>query len=167
MEWHLVERPTIDVLTQLAYEFIRPADHASLRQGDNQVLFRPHLIQALQRINGISESDAQAAYTDLVSVSDNEAWLSILRGNFSRILQGETTRRTLRVIDFHEPSKNLFTVTNQFRVKAEVTRIPDVLVHINGIPVVVIECKSPINAKDKSGEGFEQIKQYERDVPRL
>src|SRR5829696_5065211 len=122
MEWHLVERPTVDVLTKLGYEFIPPTNHPTLRHGDNQVLHRPHLIEALQRINGITESDAQAAYTDLVSVSDNETWLSILRGNFSRIIQGETTRRTLRVIDFHHPSKNRFTVTNQFRVKAEVTR---------------------------------------------
>src|SRR5215207_1605312 len=114
MEWHLVERPTIDALAKLAYEFIPPTNHASLRQGDNQVLFRPHLIEALQRINGISESDAQAAYTDLVSVADNQTWLSILRGNFSRIIQGETTRRTLRVVDFHDPSKNRFTVTNEF-----------------------------------------------------
>jgi len=58
-------------------------------------------------------------------------------------------------------------VTNQFRVKAEKTQIADVVVHVNGIPLVVIECKSPISAKDKTGEAFEQIKRYERDASRL
>ncbi|MGO4527267.1 type I restriction endonuclease subunit R [Microvirga sp. 2MCAF35] len=167
MEWHLAEQPTLECLKSMGYAFVPPADHPSLRDGDNQVLFRPHLIEALQRINGVSEADAQAAYAELASVSDNEAWLSILRGNFSRVVQGEATHRTLRVIDFRNLTNNLFTVTHQFRVKAEKTRIADVVVHVNGIPLVMIECKSPINAKDKTGEAFEQIKQYEQEIPRL
>ncbi|UEM23137.1 hypothetical protein JL100_010470 [Skermanella mucosa] len=143
MEWHLVEQPTIVCLEAMGYCFVPPEDHADLRDGDNQVLFRPHVVAAIKRINGVSEADAQAAYADLVSVSSNEAWLSILRGNFSRPIQGEATRRTLRVIDFRTLTNNVLTVTHQFRVKAEVTRIPDVVIHLNGIPVVVIECKSP------------------------
>lgn len=167
MEWHLVEQPTLGCLKAMGYEFVQPAEHSSLRDSDNQVIFRPHLVAAIQRINSVSEADAQAAYADLASVSDNEVWLSILRGNFSRMVQGDATRRTLRVIDFLKPENNLFTVTHQFRVKAEKTRIADVVVHVNGIPLVVIECKSPINAKDKTGEAFEQIKQYEKEIPRL
>jgi type I restriction enzyme R subunit len=167
MEWHLAEQPTLECLKGMGYAFIPPIDHQSLRDGDNQVLFRPHLIAAIQRINGISDTNAQAAYAELASISDNEAWLSILRGSFSRMVQGDATRRTLRVIDFLNPENNLFTVTHQFRVKAEKTRIADVVVHVNGIPLVVIECKSPINAKDKTGEAFEQIKQYEQEIPRL
>jgi type I restriction enzyme R subunit len=167
MEWHLAEQPTLECLKGIGYTFVPPASHPSLRDGDNVVLFRPHLTDALQRINGVSEADAQAAYADLAAISSNDVWLSILRGNFSRIIQGESTRRTLRVLDFQNPANNHFTVTHQFRVKAEKTRIADVVIHVNGIPLVVIECKSPINAKDKVGEAFEQIKQYEQDIPRL
>ncbi|WP_243369725.1 type I restriction endonuclease subunit R [Microvirga solisilvae] len=167
MEWHMVEKPTLECLKGMGYAFVPPADHPSLRDGDNQVLFRSHLVAAIQRVNGVSEADAQAAYAELASVSDDEAWLSILRGNFSRVVQGEATHRTLRVIDFLKPENNLFSVTHQFRVKAEKTRIADVVIHVNGIPLVVIECKSPINAKDKTGEAFEQIKQYEQEIPRL
>ena len=167
MEWHLAEQPILEYLKSIGYAFVAPTDHSSLRDSDNQVLFRPHLIAAFQRINNISEADARVAYADLASISDNEIWLSVLRGNYSRTIQGESTRRTLRVLDFQNLANNLFTVTHQFRVKAEVTRIADVVVHVNGIPVVVIECKSPINGKDKTGEAFEQVKQYERDIPRL
>lgn len=167
MEWHLAEQPTIACLEGMGYRFVPPEEHATLRDGENQVLFRPHLVEAIQRINGVSPVDAQAAYADLVSVSGNEAWLKILRGDFSRPVQGEATRRTLRVVDFRNPANNLLTVTRQFRVKAERTRIPDVVVHLNGIPVVVIECKSPINHQDKTGEAFDQIRRYERDIPRL
>ena len=167
MEWYLSEQPTLECLKSAGFVFVPPANHTALRDGDNQALFRPHLIAAIQRINGVSEADARAAYADLASVSDNEAWLLILRGNFSRTVQGKATRQTLRVLDFRKPENNLFTVTHQFRIKAEATRIADVVVHVNGIPVVVIECKSPINDKDKTGEAFEQIRQYERDIPRL
>lgn len=167
MEWLLAEKPTLACLEGMGYRFVPPSDHSSLRDGDNHVLFRPHLVDAIKRINGLTEADAQATYADLVSVTDNERWISILRGDFSRVLQGKATHQTIRVVDFLNPANNTFTVTHQFRVKAELTRIPDVVVHLNGIPAVVIECKSPVNAKDKSGEAFEQIKQYERDIPRL
>ncbi len=167
MEYHLAEKPTLDCLQAMGYAFIPPEEHAALRDGENQALFRPHLVAALQRINGIGEADAQAAYGELAAIAGNEAWLGLLRGDYSRIVQGATRRQTLRVLDFTDPANNRFTVTRQLRMRAEVTRVPDLVVHVNGIPLVVIECKSPVQAKDKSGEAFEQIKQYERDIPRL
>lgn len=58
MEWHFAEKPTLACLEGMGYAVVPPAAHASLRSGDNEVLFRPHLIEALQRVNGISEADA-------------------------------------------------------------------------------------------------------------
>lgn len=166
-EWSLAEKPAIEGLLALGYTFVTKADHSTLRDGENHVLFRLHLIASLQRINGISEDDAQAVYTELLGRTDNEDWLTLLRGGYSRRVQGQATEKTIRLIDFANPANNTFTVTNQLYVKSEKPRIPDIVVHINGIPVVVIEAKSPMNAKDKTGEAFDQIKQYERDVPRL
>jgi len=166
-EWHFAERPTIEHLKVMGYGFVAPAQHASLREGENQVLFRPQLIEALMRINGIDRTSAEAAYGELATISDNEAWLKVLRGDYARKVSGQETRQTLRVIDFLEPTNNQFSVTHQLRVKAENTRKPDVVVYVNGIPLMVIETKSPLNVKDKTGEAFEQIKQYEQDIPRL
>lgn len=166
-EWKLAEKPCIEELQNLGYKFIPKAEHDSLRDGGNHVLFRPYLTQALQRINDISEDDARAVYTELLAKTDNEEWLSFLRGNYTRRVSGQKTGKTIRLIDFKNPANNVFTVTNQLYIKSEKPRIPDVVIHINGIPVVVIEAKSPLNAKDKVGEAFDQIKQYERDIPRL
>ncbi|OCI91446.1 restriction endonuclease subunit R [Agrobacterium sp. 13-626] len=166
-EWHFAERPTIEHLQSIGYGFVAPAEHGALREGENQVLFRPHLIDALMRINGIDRASTEAAYGELAAISDNEAWLKVLRGDYSRKVSGHDTRLTLRVIDFLNPANNTFTVTHQLRVKAEKTRKPDIVVYVNGIPLVVIETKSPLNIKDKTGEAFEQIKQYEQDIPRL
>lgn len=166
-EWQLAEKPMIQALKNMGYALVTKAEHETLRDGDNQVLFRPYLVDAIKRLNGLSDEDAQAAYVDLINKNDNEEWLGILRGNYSRKVQGQTEHKTIKLIDFLKPENNTFTVTNQLYVKAEKSRIPDVVVYINGIPVVVIEAKSPINAKDKTGEAFDQIKQYERDIPRL
>ncbi|MFK8253108.1 type I restriction endonuclease subunit R [Ancylobacter terrae] len=166
-EWHFAERPAIERLEAMGYVVVPPADHARLRDGDNQVLFRPHLVAALMRINGIDEASAEAAYAELAGITDNETWLRILRGDYSRKVEGFDTRQTLRVIDLTAPTTNLITLTSQLRVRSERTRRPDLVIHVNGIPVVVIEAKSPLNASDKTGEAFEQIKQYEQDIPRL
>tara|TARA_R110000765_G_scaffold33706_1_gene76961 strand:- start:152 stop:628 length:477 start_codon:yes stop_codon:yes gene_type:complete len=121
-EWHFAERPTIEHLQAMGYGFVAPAEHTGLREGENQVLFRPQLIEALMRINGIDRTSAEAAYGELAAISGNEAWLKVLRGDYARKVTGQETRQTLRVIDFLEPRNNQFCVTHQLRVKAENTR---------------------------------------------
>lgn len=166
-EWHLAEKPTLEYLLTLGYEFVPKEQHAALRGAENQVIFRPHLIAALQRLNDISEQDAKAAAAELLRKEDNEEWTELLRGDFARIVEGQSTQKTLKLIDFQNPSNNQFVVTNQLYIKAEKSRIPDMVVYVNGIPLAMIEAKSPVNARDKNGEAFDQIKQYERDIPRL
>lgn len=182
-EFRLAEKPCIEGLIGLGYKYLRPADskeavklasehlleedNASARDSLNQVLLRDELIEAVQRINGVPAEVARAAYQELLGLHDNEKWTGILRGNYSRTVPGKATRQTIRVIDFQHPLRNTFTVTNQLKVKAEKSRIPDIVVYVNGIPLVVIEAKSPLASKDKTGEAFDQIKQYERDIPRL
>lgn len=166
-EWKLAEKPTLQYLQTLGYEFIDPSEHDSLRASPNLTLFKPHLVEALQRLNNISQSDAEAAFTELQGKDDNEEWFSILRGAFARTVEGQRTQQTLRVIDFQNPENNRYHTTHQLYIKAEKSRIPDIIVYVNGIPLVVIEAKSPLSGKDKNGEAFDQIKQYERDVPRL
>jgi type I restriction enzyme, R subunit len=166
-EWRLAEKPTIEGLKALGYQYLSPDQHDPHRDGDNQVILRPTLIAALQRINNISKEDATAAYFELLNKNDNAEWTNILRGDYSRTVSGKSKKQTIKLIDFLSPENNTFTVTNQLYVKAQKSRIPDIVVYINGIPIVVIEAKSPLNHKDKTGEAFEQIKQYERDIPRL
>lgn len=166
-EWRLAEMPTMQYLQTLGYFFVDPSQHGSLREGENQTIFRPQLVDALQRLNGISRADAEAAAAELLRKENNEDWLKIQRGDFSRVVDGQATQKTLRVIDFQNPANNHFAVTHQLYVQAEKSRIPDIVVYVNGIPLVVIEAKSPLSGKDKNGEAFDQIKQYERDIPRL
>jgi len=166
-EYTLAEKPTIDGLGKLGYAYLHPDEHIEHRDGENHVILRPILIEAIRRINNVSEEVARATYSDLLGVTDNEEWTNLLRGNYSRTVPGESTKKTIHLIDFLHPENNTYTVTNQLYVKSQKSHIPDIVVFVNGIPLVVIEAKSPVSGKDKSGQAFDQIKQYEQDIPRL
>ncbi|MDP2314018.1 MAG: HsdR family type I site-specific deoxyribonuclease [Pseudomonadota bacterium] len=167
-EYTLVEKPLLDVLTgAYGYRRIHPREHPTLRARENEVLFRPLLIAALVRINGIPTDTAEAIVNDLAGLADNQKWLEILRGHYSRKVPGEETHRTIRVIDFDHPANNDFAVTSQLRVQGAVVRKPDAVVYVNGIPLVVIEAKSPINPSQNAFDAIDQVRSAEREIPRL
>jgi type I restriction enzyme R subunit len=166
-EYRLAEKPTLDGLIALGYKPLSPEAALLMRVEENRVLLKPILVEALQALNGIGVADAEAIYGELSILSDNEEWQRKLRGAYSRRLAGEVRDKPIALIDFKHPEKNRYHVVRQFRVAAQRPRIPDIVVFVNGIPLVVIEAKSPLKTTARAEEAFEQIKQYERDIPRL
>ena len=166
-EYRLAERPTLEVLAALGYQPLTPDAAMAMRVEENRVLLQPALIESLQTLNGVGPADAEAIYGELSTLSDNEDWQRKLRGAYSRRLTGEARDRSIVLIDFKHPERNRFHVVRQFRVAAQRPRIADIVVFVNGIPLVVIEAKSPLKASNTAEEALEQIKQYERDIPRL
>lgn len=68
--------------------------------------------------------------------------------------------QTVKIIDFENPENNEFTVVNQFYIKgSDFNIIPDIVVFINGIPIAVIECKSP-NIESPIDEAIDQLFGY-------
>jgi len=167
-EYRLAEKPALNALTAMGYDALHHEAAMVMRQEANRILLKPVLIEALQALNeGLGAEDADAIYGDLNNVSDNEEWQRCLRGAYSRRLKGEAKDRPVALIDFKRPDRNRYHVVRQFKVEAQRSRIADLVVFVNGIPLVVIEAKCPLKAADRSGQAFEQIKQYERDIPRL
>lgn len=166
-EYRLAEKPAFDALEAMGWQPLTTAAALAMRLEENRVILKPVLIAALRDLNGIGEADAEAIYADLATLSDNEDWQRKLRGSYSRRLTGENRDSPITLIDFKTPDRNQFHVTRQFRVAAQRPRIADIVLFVNGIPLVVIEAKSPLKATARTEEAFEQIKQYERDIPRL
>lgn len=167
-EYRLAEKPALDALTAMGYVALHHEAAMAMRQEANRVLLKPILIEALQILNEwLGAEDAEAIYSDLSTLSDNEEWQRRLRGAYSRRLKGEAKDRPVALIDFKRPDRNRYHVVRQFKVEAQRSRIADLVVFVNGIPLVIIEAKCPLKAADRSGQAFEQIKQYERDIPRL
>jgi type I restriction enzyme R subunit len=167
-EYRLAEKPALDALIAMGYSAVQPEAAMVMRQEMNRALLKPVLVEAFRSVNqGLGAEDAEAIYNDLSTLSDNEEWQRRLRGAYSRRLKGEAKDRPIALIDFKRPKANRFHVVRQLKVESQRSRIADIVVFVNGIPLVVIEAKSPMRAADRSGHAFDQIKQYERDIPRL
>ena len=166
-EYRLAEKPTLDALMALGYSQLSPEAALVMREEENRVILRPVFIERLQALNGIGAVDAESIYSEFSSLSDNEEWQRRLRGSYSRKREGEKQDKPVMLIDFKRPERNHFHVVPQMYVAAQRPRKPDIVVFVNGIPLAVIEAKSPLKASARAQEAFEQIKQYERDIPRL
>ncbi|MES3036984.1 MAG: type I restriction endonuclease subunit R [Bdellovibrionota bacterium] len=167
-EFRAVELPILEFMCEeLGYEYLAPTKNPEERDGENNVILRNLFKAAVTRINNVGGEVSDSVYQELLGLSDNEKWLKIIRGEYSKTVPGESEKKTIALIDFKNPKNNTFTVANQFKVHSEKPRRPDLVVFINGLPLVVIEAKSPFSFKDKSGEAFDQIRQYEEQIPRL
>lgn len=169
-EYKLVEKPIIEFLQSLGYAYVHFDEHPKLRPAENFVLFKPHLVEAVQRINawrGVDEARAVAVYNELLNLEDNEEWLKKLRGSHSNKAAAKKTSDTIDLIDFDNLGNNRFCVTNQLKVAGATNRIPDVVVYVNGIPLVVIEAKSPLNTSQNAWDAIHQVRSAEEEIPRL
>ncbi|MDE2521044.1 MAG: type I restriction endonuclease subunit R, partial [Methanocorpusculum sp.] len=73
----------------------------------------------------------------------------------------------IRLIDHHNPENNTFTVINQWTVIDNAEKRPDIVIFVNGIPVIVIELKSPSRENTDVSEAYRQLRNYLHDIPSL
>ena len=152
-----------------------------LKRGVNEVLVEVELVKALIRLN--PEIAANPSLADevihklraiLISVNQiglvktNEEFFAWMTGEKTMPF-GENNRHVpIRLIDFDDLTQNEYIVTNQFSVHHRETKIPDVVLMINGIPLVVGEAKTPIRPSVSWLDGAHEIHNiYENAVPQL
>ena len=80
---------------------------------------------------------------------------------------GRNQTALVRLVDFEHPAQNLFKVCNQWRVVEKEKIRCDMVVFVNGLPLVVIELKSPANNNVEEDDAYLQIKQYQQKCPSL
>ena len=80
--------------------------------------------------------------------------------------QGQKTR-IVSLIDFEHPSRNEFLVVNQYTVQELDTKRPDIVLFVNGLPLVVIELKSPSRENTDASEAYLQLRNYQKFIPSL
>ncbi len=170
-EAHLAEDPAVELLERLGYRYV-PAEILEVeRVSLKQTVLTRRLAQALKKINPwLSETNvAQAvkAVTNVPAASLAEAneklYVTLTYGLALEQDQGGGKRsRTVRFVDFAVPSHNEFLVTRQYRVLGSKKQIVlDVAVFVNGIPVAVIECKSPTKGEKWKDEAVNQLLRYQ------
>jgi type I restriction enzyme R subunit len=151
------------------------------KRGVNEVLEEDEVQAALVRLNPEIAAKPERADEVIyklraILISVNQVGLVKANEEFFLWLTGEKTMPfgennrhvPIKLIDFENLSNNTYTVTNQFRIHHRETKIPDVVLLINGIPVVVGEAKTPIRPSVSWLDGAHEIHAiYENSVPQL
>lgn len=107
-------------------------------------------------------------------LENNEAFHRYLTEGIKVEIQkeGETRGEIVDLVDFETPANNQLEVTNQFTVQASqrgtiVTKRPDVLILINGMPLVVIELKNPSDENATVRKAYDQLQTYKQEIPQI
>ena len=163
-EQALSQVPALQVLMGLGYEYLSPEQALAARGGKPaNVLLERVLTEQLARLNQIqhkgkkhlfSAANIQDAVRKLKHIKyeglqrTNEAVFDLLTLGtaLEQSVAGNLKSFTLRYIDWHNPHHNVFHVVPEFsveRANSTETVRPDLVLFVNGIPLCVIECKSP------------------------
>ena len=80
---------------------------------------------------------------------------------------GEQLSTLVHLVDYNNVQQNTFTVANQWTISENSEKRPDIIVFLNGLPVVVIELKSPSRTETDASEAFSQLRNYMHEIPSL
>ncbi|BDR70897.1 type I deoxyribonuclease HsdR [Clostridium tetani] len=178
----LVELPAIEYLTEvLDYNFIE-GDKLTPDYGErdtlSEVILSKRMKASLKKLNPwISDENAEKIVrmftraeslgTGLLEINEKiYDYIVHLQLTVDQAIDGKKETKTVKLIDFDNIDNNDFLVTRQFVVKGQQETIrPDIVVFINGMPITVLECKSPfketrVNENVGKFDGFQQLRRY-------
>ncbi len=139
-------------------------------------LYLDELEPALTRINPLLPEEAiQEALNKLKHFENgsilqkNEVFMNYLQNGIevSYFHDGEHLAGIVKIVDFENIENNSFTVINQWTIIEYSNKRPDVIVFVNGLPVVVFELKSPSREETDASDAFLQLKTYQKEIPSL
>ncbi len=181
-ESHL-EEATLEWFQELGFENVFGpgiAVDGEYPERDNyeDVILNDRLRNALSRTNPQLTSDAlEDAFRQIVIpkntslIMNNKAFHKMITDGIDVSVKqhdGSYQTKTAHVFDFDKPLNNDFMVVNQFTVVEHgVEKRPDVVVFVNGIPLVVIELKSASEENVDISQAYNQLQTYKRTVPSL
>lgn len=169
-----VELPAADFLESiLGWQSLSAIEANRLREGNtSSAILELRLGEAIGRLNPwIDDTSTRRIITSLTRISGadlgeiNETAHALLTYGATAAYTDEKGRRkdrNVRLFDFDDPENgNVFEFSRQFRVKGPRQEIiPDIVCHVNGIPLAVIECKAP-SLVDPMEDAIDQFRRYE------
>lgn len=186
-EKYLSQIPALQMLMNMGYQYLPTEEVQKQRQGKcSHVILEDILREQLKAINHISykgntylfsEENIQSAIQKLKNIKQDNLLktneeiydLITLGESFPQTIEGDLKSHTLHYIDWNHPEQNVYHVAAEFvveRSRSTETARPDIVLFINGIPMVVIECKSPnIGVDEAVSQSIRN--QHEEYIPRL
>jgi type I restriction enzyme R subunit len=180
-EWNekqLVENRFIEQLQGMGYEYLHGPSLDTERETANDVVLRERLTRAMMRLNPwIDEDNIRKVMRSILHIEStslmeaNEKFHDMLVNYISvqQDLGKGKKNQTVKLIDLDNPENNEYLVVDQFSItNAKGTIRPDLIIFVNGLPLVVVECKSPmLNIHEQIGQGVKQLSRYQEEQERL
>lgn len=167
------ENSVIQLFTEMGYRYLYGPE---VERDYRSPLYDAELEESIRRINkGISEDAIQDALFRLRNIEigelaqKNEVFMDYLQnGIAARYYEnGEERSEIVRLIDYHNIQNNSFIVANQWTFIENSNKRPDVILFINGLPLVLIELKSPSREDTDVSEAYRQLRNYMIEIPTM
>lgn len=139
-------------------------------------LYLDELYSALERLNAKLPNVAiREAFEKLQRfengslIQKNKVFMDYLQNGIevSYFYQGKRQSNLIYLADFENINNNTFTVINQWTVIEKSNKRPDVIIFLNGLPIVVFELKSPSREETDASAAYRQLKAYQKEIPSL
>ena len=182
MQENDIEQLAIELLKQQGCEYIHgselsPSVNPETRLSYSSVILHQYLQAAVQRINPeINHNLQQDAIAEINNIIDNdlltanEKMHKLLTSGITvtEVIAGEERGKQVYLIDFTNPENNHFLVVNQFTIiENGKNKRPDIILFINGLPLVVIELKNPTDEDATLASALRQLETYKTTITSL
>jgi len=167
------ENSIIELFQNMGYRYVYAPD---LERDFRSPLYEEELVSALHRLNPKMPEDAITDalfklknFENAELVQKNELFMDYLQHGIEvqYFVKGEERFGLVYVVDYKNPENNSFVVANQWTFIENSNKRPDVLLFLNGLPVVLIELKSPSREETDASEGYLQIRNYMQEIPSM
>lgn len=168
------ENSIIELFQSMGYTYVHGPD---IEERDfYSPLYEEVLVNSLYKINpNLPESAIKEALFKLKNfenaelVQKNALFMDYLQNGITvrYTEKGEHKDAIVYLVDYKDPSKNSFIVANQWTFVENSNKRPDILLFINGLPLVLMELKSPSREETDVSEAYRQIQNYKHEIPSM
>lgn len=167
------ENSVIQLFTEMGYRYLYGPE---VERDYRSPLYDAELEESIRRINaGVSEDAIQDALFRLRNIEigelaqKNEVFMDYLQNGISARYyeNGEERSEIVRLIDYQNQNNNSFIVSNQWTFIENSNKRPDVILFVNGLPLVLIELKSPSREDTDVSEAYRQLRNYMIEIPTM
>lgn len=157
----------------LGYEYVYGPD---IERDFYNPLYEDVLLDSLYRLNrGRSDDAIQDALFKLKNfengelVQKNVAFMDYLQNGIPvrYFVDGEERSSIVYLVDYKNPDNNSFIIANQWTFIENSNKRPDVILFLNGLPVVLVELKSPSREETDASEAYRQLRNYMQEIPSM
>lgn len=167
------ENTIIELFRHMGWQYVYGPD---LERDYHDPLYEDELEGALHRINPtMPESAIQDALFKLKNfenadlIQKNAAFTDYIQhGVEVRYFEGKEERAGIvYLVDYKNPDNNSFVIANQWTFIENSNKRPDILLFLNGLPIVLMELKSPSREETDASEAYIQIRNYMHEIPSM